>query len=65
MYGLLIGLQYFVTPFSFIQHEDKGLSLPMGDDGVSGTFTGMIKRWIEDIIYGKEQHEWAYIVEES
>jgi branched-chain amino acid aminotransferase len=33
--------------------------------GDSGHYAALIKSWLVNIMYGKEQHEWGVVVEEE
>lgn len=33
--------------------------------GNSGDYAAVIKDWLKDIIYGKEQHKWGVVIEEE
>ncbi len=33
--------------------------------GDSGEYAALIKSWLVNIMYGKEQHEWGVVVEEK
>jgi branched-chain amino acid aminotransferase len=56
--------QVFVTPVSHIHYRGKDLSMPMVR-GNSGDYAAVIKSWLKDIMYGKEQHKWGVIIEEE
>jgi branched-chain amino acid aminotransferase len=58
------GTAYFVCPVSVINYKDEDLSIPMSQ-GHTGEYAGMIKTWLMNIMYGKEQHEWGVVVEEK
>ena len=34
------------------------------EDGSCGAYTGLFRSWLNDIMYGNEQHEWAHVVGE-
>lgn len=60
----------FVTPVSLIHYNDRDINLPMTvtDDGHKiphAKYSSAIKAWLEDIIYGRVDHEWGYVVEEQ
>jgi len=38
-----MALQYFVEPVSAISYNNEDLAMPMGDDGLSGKYTALIK----------------------
>jgi branched-chain amino acid aminotransferase len=56
--------QYFVTPVSEIHYRGKDLHMPMVR-GKSGDYAAVIKNWLMDIMYGREQHIWGVIIEEK
>ncbi|KAH7417282.1 aminotransferase [Cadophora sp. MPI-SDFR-AT-0126] len=58
------GTAYFITPCSAINFREKELDIPMGD-GSSGHYAALLKKWLNDIKYGNESHEWGVIVEED
>lgn len=58
------GTAYFVCPVSVIHYKDQDLQIPMSQ-GESGQYTALIKNWLVNIMYGKEQHEWGVVVEED
>lgn len=35
------------------------------DKGTTGVYTATFKRWLWDIKYGEEEHEWAPVIEEE
>jgi branched-chain amino acid aminotransferase len=37
----------------------------MGKAGEGGVMTLKLKRWLKDIMYGREQHPWAVVVPEK
>lgn len=62
--AFLCGTAFFVTPVSRIHFRNKDLSIPMVR-GSTGEYTALIKSWLKGIMYGKEAHEWALVVEET
>lgn len=34
-------------------------------DGSSGYYAAALKKWLKDIMYGNESHEWGVVVEED
>ena len=32
---------------------------------ITGPYTDALKTWIKDIMYGREEHPWAVVVEET
>ncbi|KAL2268766.1 hypothetical protein VTJ83DRAFT_3612 [Remersonia thermophila] len=57
------GTAFFICPVSQIRHRDHDIHFPMVK-GESGQYTSMIKGWMTDIMYGKEQHPWGVVVNE-
>lgn len=37
----------------------------LGTSGEPAGYASQIKSWLEAIMYGKEEHEWGYVVEEE
>ncbi|KAI9738466.1 MAG: hypothetical protein M1818_005363 [Claussenomyces sp. TS43310] len=56
------GTAFFVVGVSDIHHRGKDLKIPVVR-GNAGEYATLIKSWLKNIMYGKEQHEWGYIVE--
>lgn len=59
----------FVSPVSTIRYNGQMITFPMTvtEDGQKTTvskYSSTLKSWLEDIIYGREDHEWAYIIDE-
>jgi branched-chain amino acid aminotransferase len=61
---LTFALQYFICPISTIHHRDLDYDIPMGGEGRGGDYTLLFKRWLTDIMYGNEKHEWAVEIDE-
>jgi branched-chain amino acid aminotransferase len=47
-----------------IHFRGRDLEVPMVE-GDTGTYAKLIKSWLVNIMYGKEEHEWGVIVEED
>lgn len=47
-----------------IRNGDVDVST-LGADGEPAGYASQIRSWLEAIMYGKEQHEWGYVVEEE
>lgn len=45
-----------------IRNNDSDVST-LSKDGEPAGYAAQIKSWLEAIIYGKEAHEWGYVVE--
>jgi branched-chain amino acid aminotransferase len=58
------GTAFFIAPISLINFRGKELNIAMAE-GDMGAYTKVIKTWLRNIMWGKEQHEWGYIVEEK
>lgn len=56
------GTAFFIAPVGLIHFRGKDLEVAM--DGDSGVYARIIKQWLVNIMYGKEQHEWGVVVEE-
>ncbi|KAL3424339.1 branched-chain amino acid aminotransferase [Phlyctema vagabunda] len=57
------GTAYFVSPVSVINFRDKDYNIPMAR-GESGEYAAVIKQWLVNIMYGKEDHEFGVVIEE-
>ncbi|OCK85387.1 branched-chain amino acid aminotransferase II [Lepidopterella palustris CBS 459.81] len=58
------GTAFFIAPVGLINFRGKELKIPMSE-GDAGAYTKVIKNWLKNIMWGKEQHEWGYVIEES
>ncbi|TVY43575.1 Branched-chain-amino-acid aminotransferase, mitochondrial [Lachnellula occidentalis] len=58
------GTAYFVSPVSVISYKGEDLQIPMAK-GETGEYAGLIKDWLVNIMYGKEQHEWGVVIDEK
>lgn len=58
------GTAFFVAPVSEIHFRGKDLVIPMAN-GETGKYAALVKGWLRGIMYGKEQHEWGVVVEET
>lgn len=67
MEAFACGTAFFVAAAECVNWKERELDIPCETvDGVcSGRYTKLIKGWMKGIMYGKERHEWAYIVDES
>ncbi|KAF7514899.1 hypothetical protein G7054_g14906 [Neopestalotiopsis clavispora] len=59
------GTAYFVCPISLIHHRGKDVNFPMGKKNEGGDLTLKVKNWLKDIMYGREDHPWGYVVPEE
>lgn len=55
------GTAFFIAPISLIHFRGQDLHVPLREGGV----TGAVKGWMRGIMYGKERHEWGYVVDED
>lgn len=58
-------LQYFVTPVSQIHHRGKDIHIPMGPENQPGEITSTIKNAVGDIMYGRTEHDWGFVIPEK
>jgi branched-chain amino acid aminotransferase len=58
------GTAYFVSSVSCIGYREEDLTIPMSRED-SGEYAHLIKTWLMNIMYGKEDHEWGVVVEEK
>ncbi|TVY83518.1 Branched-chain-amino-acid aminotransferase, partial [Lachnellula suecica] len=58
------GTAFFVCPVSVISYKGADLQIPMVK-GETGEYAGLIKNWLVNIMYGKEQHEWGVVIDEK
>lgn len=61
---LQAGTAYFITPVGTIGWKDKDMSIPLSE-GTIGAYTQKFKTWLEDIMYGRQSHEWGIVVNEQ
>lgn len=52
-----------MSPVALIGYKGQDLQVPMVR-GDSGEYTALIKSWLVNIMYGKEDHEWGVVVKE-
>jgi branched-chain amino acid aminotransferase len=62
--AFVCGTAFFVCGVSEIGWKGESIKLPVGSDGC-GQYARLIKSWLKGIMYGKEKHEWGYVVEEK
>ena len=62
--AFVAGTAFFIAGVSEISWKEKALGIPLQDDGC-GRYAGLIKGWLKGIMYGKERHEWGYVVDED
>ncbi len=59
----LTTLQFFIAPVSSIHFRGKELEIPMSE-GVTGKYAAILKTYLTNIMFGKENHEWGSVVNE-
>lgn len=47
-----------------IRNEETDICT-LGKDGEPAGYAAQIKSWLEAIMFGKEEHEWAYTIEDE
>ena len=60
---VLTSLQFFIAPVSSIHFRGKDLNIPMSE-GVAGKYATVLKTYLTNIMYGREDHEWSVVVNE-
>ncbi|CAG8949813.1 hypothetical protein HYFRA_00004137 [Hymenoscyphus fraxineus] len=58
------GTAFFVAPVCAIGYKDVDYTIPMAR-GDSGAYAHLIKTWLMNIMYGKEDHEWGVVIDEK
>ncbi|KAH6970710.1 aminotransferase [Ilyonectria sp. MPI-CAGE-AT-0026] len=61
------GTAMFISPVSMIRYGNEDIHFPMTvtDDNHKtplSKYSSTIKSWLEDIIYGRTEHEWGYVL---
>ncbi|KAM0244031.1 hypothetical protein ACHAP5_006695 [Fusarium lateritium] len=59
------GTAFFISPVSVISFEGQDWDISMGRENIGGQYTLAIKEWLKDVMFGKENHEWASIIDEQ
>ena len=59
-----VGTAFFVAPVGLIGWKDQELEIPLVE-GKTGVYARLIRGWLSDIMYGREEHEWGVVVEEK
>lgn len=59
--AFVAGTAFFIAPVSLMRFRGTDLCVPMPEGGVMATLKG----WMRGIMYGKERHEWGYVVDEE
>ncbi|KAL0263263.1 hypothetical protein SLS55_002243 [Diplodia seriata] len=55
------GTAFFIAPVGLIHFRGKDIEVPLAG-GETGKYAHVIKTWLRNIMYGKENHEWARVV---
>ena len=59
------GTAFFISPVSTIHFRGTDIDFPLKENsGTTGFYAMILKTWLKDIMYGKEQHEWGVVVPE-
>lgn len=59
------GTAFFISPVSTIHFRGIDLEIPMKENGgTTGPYSRLLKTWLKDIMYGREEHEWGVVVPE-
>ncbi|KAL4894676.1 aminotransferase [Aspergillus ambiguus] len=54
-----VGSDCRITPVSAVRHGNREISFPLN----LFPFVSLLQTWVRDIIYGKEENEWASVVD--
>lgn len=57
------GTAFFIAPIEKIHFRGKDFAIPMEGEE-SGVYAGLAKKWLVDIMYGNESHEWGVVLDE-
>lgn len=55
------GTAFFVAPVGLIEWRGRQIKVPM-EQGTTGKYAALFRGWLEDIMYGRTQHEWGVVV---
>lgn len=59
------GTAFFIAAVGGIHFRGRDLVVPTeGSFGDGGSYTGVIRGWLSDIMYGNVEHEWGVVVDE-
>ena len=61
---MLTSLQFFIASVSGIHFRGKDIEIPMSE-GVTGKYAAILKTHLRDVMYGREDHQWGLVVNES
>ena len=62
--AFVCGTAYFLIGVSEIEYRGESIKIPVGEDGC-GNYARLIKGWLKGIMYGKEKHDWGYVIDEK
>lgn len=58
----MLTYQYFIAPVKLIR--EGNVDMNMLDAGIERAgYAAQIKSWLGAIMYGKEAHEWGYVID--
>ena len=60
-YYRMLTEQYFIAPVELIRNGDVDMNMLEAGVDRAGYAT-QIKSWLGAIMYGKEEHEWGYVI---
>ncbi|KAJ9255803.1 hypothetical protein DTO207G8_2820 [Paecilomyces variotii] len=58
------GTAYFITPVALIRNGDVDMEMKGASDSKAG-YADLIRTWLESIMFGREEHEWAFVIDEE
>ena len=58
------GTAFFISAVGEIHFRGKNLEVPL-EEGESGTYAILLKRWLRDVMYGRVEHDWGVVIEET
>lgn len=58
----LLTAQYFIAPVKTIRNGDVDIDMLEAGAHRAG-YAAQIKAWLGAIMYGQEEHEWGYVIE--
>ncbi|KAK9490956.1 aminotransferase [Lipomyces doorenjongii] len=56
------GTAYFIAPVGEIGISGRDVKIPLKAEGKSGEYARTIRRWLEEIMYGENDHAWGVAV---
>ena len=60
-YYRMLTEQYFIAPVELIRNVDVDMNMLEAGVDRAG-YAAQIKSWLGAIMYGKEEHEWGYVI---